>query len=50
MELGFGAPKNEIILASVFGFLTAEGEEEGRLLAFRFRDPLIGEDIAMISW
>jgi hypothetical protein len=49
-KVDFGAPKNDVMLVSVFGFFTSAGEDEGSLLALRFRGPLIGEDIGTMDW
>jgi hypothetical protein len=50
LKVDFGAPKKDVMLASVFDFLASAGEDEERLLALRFSDPPIGKDIAMMDW
>lgn len=50
VEVDFGAPKKDVMLESVFGFLPCTGEEEGRLSPLRFSGPPIEEDMGQAAW
>jgi hypothetical protein len=48
-DADLGAPKKDVMLASVLDFLASAGVEVGRLSALRFTGPQAGEDIVVVD-